>query len=87
MTDFGEEVEAETRLDTSSASSPLSSIAFGYKGVDQSANLTSLVEARNASRLQHERAKACVPHLFLPAGVDNTGDVRNSDTCLGDIGS
>ena len=69
MTELGEEVEAQTALDTSGTSTPLSGVALGDECLNEFAQLSLLVEA----------------HLAMLASVDDASDVRNGYTRLRNV--
>ena len=69
MPDLGEQVEAKTALHTARSATSLSSIALCDEGLDQTTDLTLLIET----------------HLTMLASIDDTGYVRNGDTSLGNV--
>ena len=69
MTQFGEEVETKAILNTTGTPSPLGRVALGDIGLDQSADLSLLIE----------------PHLAMLARINDTGDIRNSDSGLRNV--
>jgi hypothetical protein len=69
VSQFGEEVETQAILNTTGTSSPLGSVALGNVGLDQATHLPLLIE----------------PHLAVFSGVNNTGDIWNSDSSLRNV--
>ena len=70
VSDLGEEVEAQPTLHTTCTTPPLSSIAPCYERLDKSADLSLLVET----------------HFTMLSGVNDTGNIRDRDARLGDVG-
>lgn len=70
VTQFGEEVETKAVLNTTGASSPLSSVAFGNIRLDQAAHLSLLVE----------------PHFTMFSRINDTSDIRDGDSSFRDVG-
>ena len=70
VSDLGEEVEAQPTLHTTCTTPPLSGIAPCYERLDKSADLSLLVET----------------HFTMLSGVNDTGNIRDRDARLGDVG-
>lgn len=68
---FGEQVECQALLHTTGSSATLLSVAASDVGLHQSRYLSLLI----------------VAHLTMLATVDNTSDVGNGDSRLGNVGS
>lgn len=66
---LGEQVEAETALYTACTPASLSCITLRNERLDEAADLPFLIE----------------PHLTVLSGVDDAGDVWNSDTSLRNV--
>ena len=69
MPDLGEQVEAQTTLDTTRTTASLGSIALCDEGLDETTDLTFLVKA----------------HLTMLASVNDTSDVGDGNTGFRDV--
>lgn len=87
---LSEEMKRESFLDSTSSSSPLSSVTLGDPGLDELGNLTLLVEPegmRSQLRSREGTKKdGNVPHLSMLSAVDYADDVGDGDSRLGDVG-
>ena len=86
VAELGKEVEAEAALDTAGATAALRGVALGDEGFDEAADLALLVESGRGVSAGRGLRGGDRPHLAMLAGVDNTSDIRDSDTSLSDVG-
>jgi hypothetical protein len=82
VTRFGEQMESKTFLYTTCPAPTLLGVTASNVDVNQPRQLPFLVIPDSQSLL----CALDLPHLLLPASVNDTRDVWNSHTCFCDVG-